>query len=180
MRRSTQGDTVQRQRHPLHRIASLLVVVLSLCCCRTSAAVSSVRAYSKVRAGPVLGFAGPAFVSSLRAQSNRDRVKNNLSSSLCSLLQQVHVSAHTFSSAGTFQRGHHVGAARAVGGLGRGLSRDLRTALAVAPGSTSSTGRSVGIDLGTTNSAVAVIVDGKPVIIRSSQRLCICPCFCPF
>ncbi len=30
-------------------------------------------------------------------------------------------------------------------------------------------GRSVGIDLGTTNSAVAAIVDGKPVIVRCEE-----------
>ena len=48
-----------------------------------------------------------------------------------------------------------------------GVSRPARTALAAgADAAPPPAGRSVGIDLGTTNSAVAAIVDGKPVIIR--------------
>lgn len=49
-------------------------------------------------------------------------------------------------------------------GVWRGLP--ARTALSAEADTTQPAGRSVGIDLGTTNSAVAAIVDGKPVIIR--------------
>ena len=60
-----------------------------------------------------------------------------------------------------------------------GLGVGPRTVLGAAAGDggASVAGRSVGIDLGTTNSAVAVVVDGKPIIIRYALTArCVCAC----
>jgi hypothetical protein len=85
------------------------------------------------------------------------------------MLLRSHISASSFATRVTFEHGPNIDTVGAVLGFknANGLRRrGLQTILASSQSSTTSTGRSVGIDLGTTNSAVAVVIDGKPVIIR--------------
>ena len=85
------------------------------------------------------------------------------------MLFRSHISASSFAARVTFEHGPNidtVGAVRSFKNANGLRRRGLQTIWASSQSSTTSTGRSVGIDLGTTNSAVAVVIDGKPVIIR--------------
>lgn len=135
-----------------------LLLTAFACCCRPALAISTqLPTYFAQRR------ATPAFISTVLVScqtNNRRATCPTLVSQLSCQLPSFGILEHGSVSVGT--------KASARVGLKGERQAALRTVLAVAPGSSSAPplGRSVGIDLGTTNSAVAALVDGKPIIIR--------------